>query len=92
MEVLDTRLAGRDWLVGDAMSIADIATYPWARSYFWATVSIEGLPHLQAWFDRIDAMPKVQAALQLPEPRPSAFGRGDIDAAAKANAARFKDA
>ena len=89
LEVLDTRLKGRDWLVGGEMSIADIATYPWARSYFWATVDIEGLPNLQAWFDRLDAMPKVQEALQLPEPRPSAFGKGDIDAAAKANAARF---
>ncbi len=92
LEVLNTRLERRDWLVGDAMSIADIATYPWARSYFWATVSVEGLPHLQAWFGRLDAMPKVQEALQLPEPRPSAFGKGDIDAAAKANAARFKEA
>ena len=92
LEVLDARLDGRDWLVGNAMSIADIATYPWARSYFWATVSVEGLPHLQAWFDRMDAMPKVQEALQLPEPRPSAFGKGDIEAAAKANAARFKEA
>lgn len=91
LEVLNTRLEGREWLVGTAMSIADIATYPWARSYFWATVSVDGLSHLQAWFDRIDAMPKVQAALQLPEPRPSAFGQGDIDAAAKANAARFKE-
>jgi GST-like protein len=91
LEVLNTRLNGRDWLVGDAMSIADIATYPWARSYFWATVSVDGLPHLQAWLDRMDAMPKVQAALQLPEPRPSAFGKGDIDAAAKANAARFRE-
>ena len=91
LEVLDTRLKGRDWLVGGEMSIADIATYPWARSYFWATVEVEGLPNLQAWFDRLDAMPKVQEALQLPEPRPSAFGKGDIDAAASANAARFKD-
>lgn len=91
LEVLNTRLEGRDWLVGDAMSVADIATYPWARSYFWATVSVEGLRHLQAWFDRIDAMPRVQAALQLPEPRPSAFGIGDTEAAAAANAARFRD-
>ena len=90
LEVLDTRLAGRDWLVGDAMSIADIATYPWARSYFWATVSVDGLPNLQAWFDRIDAMPRVQEALQLPEPRSSAFGQGDTEAAAAENAARFR--
>ena len=26
MEVLDTRLKDRDWLVGEAMSVADIAT------------------------------------------------------------------
>ncbi|MCE0506597.1 glutathione S-transferase N-terminal domain-containing protein [Roseivivax sp. GX 12232] len=90
LEVLDTRLAGRDWLVGEALSIADIATYPWARSHFWATVSVEGLPHLQAWFDRLDAMPRVQEALQLPEPRPSAFGEGDVARAAKENAARFR--
>lgn len=92
LEVLDTRLAGRDWLVGDALSIADIATYPWARSYPWATVDVDGLEHLAAWLERLDAMPRVQAALQLPEPRPSAFGEGDIEAAARDNAARFKEA
>ena len=53
-------------------------------------MEVEGLPNLSAWFDRLDAMPKVQEALQLPEPRPSAFGKGDIDTAAKSNAARFK--
>ena len=90
LEVLDTRLENREWLVGDRMSIADIATYPWARTYPWATVDVSGLDHLQAWFDRIDAMPRVQDALQLPEPRPSAFGHGDIDAAARANAANFR--
>ena len=90
LEVLDRRLAGRDWLAGDGYSIADMATYPWARSFFWATVSVDGLDNLNAWFQRIDARHKTQAALQLPEPRPSAFGKGDIGAAAAANAARFK--
>ncbi len=91
LEVLDTRLRDREWLAGDAYSIADMATYPWTRTHFWATVPVEGLDHLNAWFARIDARPKTQAALQLPEPRPSAFGEGDIEAAATANAARFKD-
>ena len=91
LEVLDTRLQDRDWLAGDDMSIADMATYPWARSHFWATVDVEGLPNLQAWFDRLDARPKTQAALHLPEPRPSAFGEGDVEAAALAKAARFKE-
>ena len=91
LEVLNTRLAGRQFLVGDEYSIADMATYPWARSYFWATVSVDGLDYLNAWFDRLDARPKTQEALQLPEPRPSAFGEGDIDEAAKKNAANFKN-
>ena len=90
LEVLDTRLRGRDYLVGESYSIADMATYPWARSHFWATVSVEGLDHLNAWFARLDARPHTQAALQLPEPRPSAFGEGDVEAAARANAANFK--
>ena len=91
LEVLDRRLAGREWLAGDAFSIADIATYPWARSYPWATVDVDGLENLQAWFARIDAMPRVQEALLLPEPRPSAFGQGDMDEASRTNAARFKE-
>ncbi len=91
LEVLNTRLKGREWLAGEHFSIADIATYPWARTHYWATVSVEGLDHLNAWFDRIDARPKTQEALQLPEPRPSAFGEGDIEAAAKTNASNFKN-
>jgi len=90
LEVLNRRLDGREFLVGDEYSIADMATYPWARCYVWATVAVDGLDHLNAWFERIDVRPRTQEALLLPEPRPSAFGKGDIDAAARANAASFK--
>ena len=30
--VLDRRLADRRWILGDACSIADIATFPWVRN------------------------------------------------------------
>ncbi|MEM9096032.1 MAG: glutathione binding-like protein, partial [Pseudomonadota bacterium] len=30
--MLNTRLEGREWLAGDAYSIADMAHYPWART------------------------------------------------------------
>lgn len=89
LEVLDTRLAGRDWLVGADMSVADIATYPWARSHFWAKVPVGDLENLGTWFDRIDALEGVQEALQLPEPNPAFFGEGDVAAFTKKNAARF---
>ena len=30
--VLEKRLAGRDWIMGDAYTIADIAIFPWVRN------------------------------------------------------------
>ena len=41
LEVLDRRLDGRDYLLGDDYSIVDMATYPYARSWPWAKVSID---------------------------------------------------
>jgi len=90
LEILDTRLAGRTYLVGEQFTIADIATYPWARSYYWANVSIDGLDNLAAWFDRIDERAKTQLALTKPKPFPAFFGKGDVAASEAANAARFR--
>ena len=90
LEVLNTRLEGRDYLVGDAFSIADITTYPWARAYYWAKVNVEGLPHLQSWFNRIDQRDATQRALEIPKPYWAFFGKGDIEAQERENAERFK--
>lgn len=90
LEVLDKQLEGKTYLVGDEFTIADIATYPWARSYYWAKVSVDGLNNLQSWFDRIDARPATQRALEYPKPFPAFFGKGDVATAETANAARFK--
>jgi GST-like protein len=90
LEVLDGQLAQRPYIAGDAYTIADMALYPYARSYPWARVSVDGLPHLQAWFDRVGARPAVQRALQLPRPVPAFFGEGDEAAEEQANAGRFR--
>lgn len=91
LEVLDGQLAkGGPFLIGDEYTIADMATYPWARSHYWADVSVEGLEHLQAWFERLDARPAIQRALQLPEPRPAFFGEGDVAEGVTKNAAQFE--
>mmetsp|Transcript_9035 Transcript_9035/g.22908 ORF Transcript_9035/g.22908 Transcript_9035/m.22908 type:complete len:195 (+) Transcript_9035:330-914(+) len=90
LEVLDKRLAGREYLVGNEFTIADIATYPWARSFYWARVSVDGLDNLQAWFARIDARPATQRALEKPHPFPAFFGKGDVATSEAANAERFK--
>lgn len=90
LEVLNTRLDGREWLAADEYSIADMMMYPWARAYVWARASIEGLDSLQAWFDRIDTRPAVQRALRIPKANPQFWGASaDASAFAKENAARF---
>ncbi|MEM0976392.1 MAG: glutathione binding-like protein [Pseudomonadota bacterium] len=90
LEVLNTRLEGREWLAADQFTIADMATYPWARAYPWAHVSVDDLPHLKSWFGRIDARPAVQKALTIPKAQPQFWDeRADADAFLKENAARF---
>lgn len=90
LEVLDTRLEGRDWLAADQYTIADMAVYPWARAYPWARIDIDGLPNLKAWFDRIDARPAVQKALTIPKAQPQFWdAQADDGAFAAENAARF---
>ena len=89
LEVLDLRLKDREWLAGDAYSIADMATYPWVRAYPWARVSVEGLDNLRAWFDRMDARPAVRKALTIPKAQPAFWGAADEAALMKENAARF---
>ena len=90
LEVMDRQLDGKAYIAGDDYTIADMAFYPWARSFPWAKVSVEGLDHLQAWFARLDARPAIQRAVTKPKAFPAFFGQGDIEAAQAANAARFK--
>ncbi|WP_135081256.1 glutathione binding-like protein [Terasakiella sp. SH-1] len=90
LEILDKQLKGHDYILGDDYSIVDMATYPWARSFYWAKVDINGLDHLQSWFDRLDQRPAIQKALTIPKAFPAFFGEGDVDAAIEMNSNRFK--
>jgi GSH-dependent disulfide-bond oxidoreductase len=47
-EVLDRRLADREWLCAE-YSIADIATWPWIRRHEWPGIDISGLNNLARW-------------------------------------------
>ncbi len=77
--VLDRRLAEAPYLAGDAYGIADIAVFPWLRSWQRQGVVLAEYPHVQAWFDGIAARPAVQRGVQvLAEARPP-----EMDAKAK---------
>ena len=53
--VLDGRLAESEWLGGADYSIADMATYPWLRSWENQGQNLEAHPNLARWFKEIEA-------------------------------------
>ena len=69
--VLETRLEGRDWIMGDDYTIADIATLGWVRGLvdFYGAgdlVKFGELKNVPAWLERGLARPAVQRGLEIP--------------------------
>jgi GSH-dependent disulfide-bond oxidoreductase len=63
--VMDKRLAKSKYLGGPAYSIADIAVYPWLRSWKNQGIDWNDFPHLRGWFDEIGARPAVQRGCEV---------------------------
>ena len=55
--VLDRHLAGRDWIVGDAMTIADLSCIGYLFFEDEVPVDWADFPNICAWRDRIRALP-----------------------------------
>ncbi len=66
--VLDRRLAEIPYLAGE-YSIADMAVFPWTRSYERQGQKLEDFPNVKRWFDAINARPAVVKGLKLLEDR-----------------------
>lgn len=69
--VLETRLTGREWIMGDEYSIADVATLGWVRNligFYEAReiVHFDTLKAVPAWLERGLARPAVQRGLTIP--------------------------
>jgi GSH-dependent disulfide-bond oxidoreductase len=71
-EVLERRLALDPFIAGPDYSIADIALFPWIAGHDWSGVSVDGLPGLQRWLERVGARPAVQRGRRIPPPATAA--------------------
>ena len=67
--IVDERLAGREWMVGDSYTLVDMAVWGWARMLprlmgeaAWTT-----FPHVKRHLDAINARPAAQRAEALKE-------------------------
>jgi GST-like protein len=63
--VMNKRLAKSKYLGGSEYSIADIAVFPWLRSWKNQGIDWDDHPHLKGWFDEIGARPAVQRGVEV---------------------------
>jgi len=71
LEVLDGRLGGRDWVMGDDFTIADVSLLGWVRNligFYEARelVAFDTLKNVPAWLERGLARPAVQRGITIP--------------------------
>ena len=71
LRVLEARLAARDWLLGDAYTIADMAVFPWVRNLvgFYGAGDLVGMadfPHVSRVLAAFIARPAVARGLMVP--------------------------
>lgn len=57
LAALERHLSEREWLVGDAMTIADISLYAYAHVAHEGAFELQPYPALCAWLDRVAAQP-----------------------------------
>ncbi|MGO4174905.1 glutathione S-transferase family protein [Bosea sp. RAF48] len=63
---LESRLDGRDWLVGDGPTIADVAIYSYVARAPEGNVDLTGYPNVNAFLRRVEALPGFVPFVQTP--------------------------
>ena len=71
LDRLERTLAGRDWIAGEALSLADITIAPYlfrlnaiGGGQFW---SLADRPNVHAYYERLSARPSFQTAVSWPD-------------------------
>jgi len=63
--VMDKRLALNDYIAGNEYTVADMAIWPWVRSWQNQGVDLDAFPNVKAWFEAIGNRPAVQRGVQV---------------------------
>ena len=71
LRVLESRLNGRDYIMGDRYTIADVATFPWVRVlggfYDGADkLVLSNYPNVMAYVSRCESRPAMAKGLVMP--------------------------
>lgn len=63
--VMDKQVGRQGYIAGKEYTIADIAIFPWLRSWQNQGIDWADYPQLRPWFDRIAARPAVQRGVEV---------------------------
>ena len=63
--VMNRRLAKSKYIGGPDYGIADIAVFPWLRSWKNQGITWNDFPHLKGWFDEVAARPAVKRGVEV---------------------------
>lgn len=63
--VIDKQVSKTAYLAGNEYTIADIATFPWLRSWKNQGIDWADFPHAKRWFDEIADRPAVQRGVEV---------------------------
>ena len=63
--VMDRQLASSRFIACDEYTIADMAIFPWLRSWKNQGIDWSDYPHLKKWFELIAARPAVQRGVEV---------------------------
>jgi len=63
--ILERRLDEAEYLAGDAYSIADMISYPWAVNWQAQGQDIEEFPYFKRWLNELAARPAVQRGMAV---------------------------
>jgi GST-like protein len=62
---MDRQLKTTAYLAGNDYTIADIATFPWTRSWKNQGLDLADFPNVKDWHERIAARPAVQRGVEV---------------------------
>jgi GST-like protein len=62
---METQLGKTRYLAGNEYTIADIAAFPWTRSWQNQGVELDALPNVKRWQDEIAARPAVLRGVEV---------------------------
>ena len=63
--VIDKQLASSKFIACNQYSLADIAIFPWLRSWKNQGIDWNDFPHLRGWFDEVSARPAVMRGVEV---------------------------